>query len=207
MIAINFQLILRQTWAPTYSTCCRCWHLWRGFWASNRQRLSPVGNLFCEMACFSLKNLRFILHLDIFVFIILKLWSPMLRCNYFLSNMILVDFIDCDGVYLSSFTHVNVTVNRVAISDRQNRVNRGIFGSDWNSVGRARKIWSGNSGKPGMIGHFGGLGKSGISGVSGCRRPRISVRFPPKKSKSFLSQVINEKFCPKFALLSRKVGS
>jgi hypothetical protein len=34
-----------------------------------------------------------------------------------------------------------LNLSRVAISDRQNRVNRGIFGSDWNSAGRARKIW------------------------------------------------------------------
>ena len=41
---------------------------------------------------------------------------------------------------------LKVSAARVAISDRQNRVNRGIFVLDWNSAGRAREIWSANSG-------------------------------------------------------------
>ena len=69
--------------------------------------------------------------------------------NFTVNNVLSGVCDSCDDWYCG-FTNLNVT--RVAISDRQNRVNRGIFGSDWNSAGRAREIWSANSGKSGRSG-------------------------------------------------------
>ncbi len=52
---------------------------------------------------------------------------------------------DNSGHFSSGFGNPTGSVGRpvtcrLAISDRQNRVNRGIFGSDWNSVSRSRGI-------------------------------------------------------------------
>ena len=103
----------------------------------------------------------------------------------------------------------------MAISDRQNRVNREIFGSDWNSVGKARKIWSKNSGKSGTFGKSGESGIRGFSEIGGFRafgdfrkfgnsgitgnRLRIGVR-PAQPPKIMFGSAVgrqDQKFLPK----------